>query len=534
MLSANKDKYLGILVSKMHEGKEFCLPLNSHLQSNLDNVCDLVLEVFEATHCNIVVNYDSKFVELNQESEGLNGCYKEAFERLEGSQFEKIEDFRATLYIKRAKSAQYLDEYRVIACPINLPDCKKFGALVFTIDKNHTLSRKEHRILDVVKRDIQHFFTQHKEDFEIEKSSELQQLMLQTNKDWIFVKDKDFKIVYANDAFLNVYPPEMRGKVIGYTTLEEYDAAEVDVFLENDRIAFAEGISEAIEDIHMPDGSHVIIATTKQRFVNDSGEAFILGVCRDITDKEMLIRNLQKAYKELDEFTSIASHDLKSPLNAIRRLLKWIEEETEGTLPDNAKENLNFVVNRAERMNVLLNDLLTYAKIGRDDASSAQISLKKIVDGMRPLLDVKDDLSLNCDELLMYAPEVPIKTILLNLISNALKHNDKALPEINIRASVSKHYYIISVSDNGPGIPPKFHERIFKLFQTLKPRDEVEGSGMGLSVVKKYVDRYFGKVTLESDGENGATFTIYWPVKKGSIKQEPLKTGRVKKVPGTK
>jgi PAS domain S-box-containing protein len=481
--------------------------LSSHLEENLSDLCSLVLEVFGAQRCDIAAIYEQNFIGLHSAAKDCQAAYSNIFSALEATKFK---DFVHITHRFKSQSADSL----VVAVPINLAHNVCLGCLVFARQNLEPLTNKEKRILKMMARDATNFFIQRKESFAAEKFSELQSLVLETNQDWIFVKDRDFKIVYANDAFLNVYPEDMRDRVIGYTTIEEYNEEEAAVFLRDDKIAFAEGSSNNIEDIHLPDGSHTIVATTKTRFEDKLGTPYILCVCRDITEKETLIRDLKKANQELDDFTSIASHDLKAPLNAIRRLLTWIEDESGDSLSENARENMRFVVSRAERMHTLLNDLLRFAKIGRETPNNVQLSLKSAVDEMRLLIDVPEHCVLTSEELLMYVPLVPMHTVLLNLISNAFKHNDKSTPKVNIEAFVSKHYYVIKIIDNGPGIAPRYQEKVFKLFQTLRPRDEVEGSGMGLSVVKKYVDYYGGRVTLESDGQHGTTFTVYWPVGK--------------------
>ncbi|WP_395338171.1 sensor histidine kinase [Ningiella sp. W23] len=503
-----RESYLG---KPTEQDERLVFPLSTHLQENLQDICELVIEVFEAKSCGIAVEYDRKVALIHgsfesqskMQSENSQFIYENGIKKLHDSDFATIESFEAA-------------QEQVVCVPIKVLSNLKLGALIFTRDagkaQTQELSRKDKRILRLIGRDIENFFIQRRESFEIEQSSELQILISQLNHDWIFVKDKDFKIVYANEAFLQVYPEDMRDSVIGYTTIEEYDEQEAEKFLKYDKIAFNEGISETIEDLHMPDGSHMIVATTKQRFEDKSGSAYILCVCRDITKQEELIRKLQKANQELDDFASIASHDLKAPLNAIRRLLAWIHEESAEVISDNAKENLDFVVSRAERMHSLLNDLLSFAKIGRDQQKYEQLSLKKSVDEMKLLIDVPGDFEITCDDVIIHVPTVPFNTVMLNLISNAFKHNDKARPTIDVSASVTKHYYIIKVKDNGPGIPKQYQDRVFKLFQTLRPRDEVEGSGMGLSVVKKYVESYQGQLKLSSDGESGCEFTIWWPV----------------------
>ena len=106
---------------------------------------------------------------------------------------------------------------------------------------------------------------------------------------------------------------------------------------------------------------------------------------------------------------------------------------------------------------------------------------------------------------------MPLQQVLLNLIGNAIKHHDKKEGHIEVAVKIGIQHYTFSVKDDGPGIPPEFHEKIFQMFQTLKPRDQVEGSGMGLAMVRKYVELAGGTLHLESSVGHGSTFSFTWP-----------------------
>jgi PAS domain S-box-containing protein len=480
----------------------FFLPEN--LEENLADIRDLVIEVFRAERLGIYVEYESKLTAIHELDIPDSQVYEFANKKLHLSNYKQLECFEY-------RFSNGVTEY-LAAAPIVLKHTLKLGGLVIARNESTPFTKSQIRILNIFTRDIQNLFVHQQHNFEIEQSNELHLLISQLNQDWIFVKDDEFRLVYVNDAFLQVYPENMRDNVIGTTTIEEYDKQEAENFLKYDKIAFDVGISRTIEDIHMPDGSHLIINTVKRRFEDKAGNPYILCVCRDITEKENLIRELKKANQELDDFASIASHDLKAPLNAIRRLIAWIEEETAELLPEGAKANMDLVVNRADRMQKLLNDLLIFAKISRGKETTIALSLAKTVRELRLLIDSPIDYELTVEDALMHVPEVPLNTVLLNLISNAIKHNDKPLPVLNITFEKTRHYYILKIKDNGPGIAPRFQKRVFQLFQTLKPRDEVEGTGMGLSVVKKYVEFYKGYIELNSDGTHGTEFKVYWPI----------------------
>ncbi|WP_350585774.1 ATP-binding protein [Pseudoalteromonas sp. RB2-MNA-CIBAN-0110] len=234
---------------------------------------------------------------------------------------------------------------------------------------------------------------------------------------------------------------------------------------------------------------------------------------KDETEKDRLIKKLQKMSDELDEFTSIASHDLKSPLNAIKRLLEWIYDDCKDLLPQEHLENFQLVLSRANRMQVLLEDLLSYSRINSCDPTRSNISLESIYQNVEQILEVSQTVTvdIHANNEVLDIPLIPFKTVFQNLISNAIKHNNKEHPVIDISLIPSNQYYIIEITDNGPGIDPKYFSLIFKLFQTLQSRDDVEGSGIGLCIANKLIINYGGKIEVASDGELGSTFTIFWP-----------------------
>lgn len=485
------------------------IALDQGLKENFASICDLVATIFDASGSALYANFPQAAVLLA--TGGIPP--RPTSDELQQLQ---LADALSETAIDPLAGNTGLKRY-LIVLPIVMPSGLAFGWLVFVRDSSQTLTVKENAILKVLHSDICNHLIQSKQAFQTATQDSLQKLITEHNEDWIFVKDDQFRIAYANNAFLEVYPEDMRDRVIGFTTVEEYDEEEANVFLAQDKVAFEAGFSKVIEDLHMPDGRYIIVETVKRRFEDDLGKSYILGICRDITHREDLIRDLKAANDELGHFTSIASHDLKSPLNAIRRLLEWIEEDCAPLLPEEHRENMRLVVSRADRMQALLDDLLTYARIGKVESVASDVNLAALYADISQLLDVPEGFTVNVPDQTLHVAEVPFKTVILNLVSNAIKHNDKEHGVIDIGFSDSLHYYYIEISDNGPGIDPKYFDKIFQLFQTLRPRDEVEGSGIGLSVVMKYVSNFGGKVTVSSDGETGTTFRVSWP-KRSKIK----------------
>jgi len=232
-----------------------------------------------------------------------------------------------------------------------------------------------------------------------------------------------------------------------------------------------------------------------------------------MTEHVQVTEELKRSNKELNDFAYVASHDLKAPLRGIMQLSAWIKEDIEDFANEDTKSNLNLLMNRTSRLEKLLEDLLDYSRIGRKTEDLQSIDTKELVLNVFDLQDPSDNIKLNCQEVMpvINTAVSPFETIIRNLIGNAVKHNDKTEGVINVTAQEFPKYYQFSVKDNGPGIPVRYHDQIFELFKTLRPRDEVEGSGMGLSIIKKLLDYHNGSIVVESDGSNGPCFTFTWP-----------------------
>jgi PAS domain S-box-containing protein len=225
---------------------------------------------------------------------------------------------------------------------------------------------------------------------------------------------------------------------------------------------------------------------------------------------------LERSNKELATFAYVASHDLKSPLRGIFQLSKWIEEDLSKGDVSEIPNHMTLLRGRLSRMEQLLDDLLAFSRAGKLTGSVSQIELgllaKNIFDLQAPpdgfTLEVADDLPV------FTTLATPLEQVIRNLISNAIKHHDRSEGHINLSWRVAnKSYYEFSVTDDGPGIPPQYHERVFTMFQTLRPRDEIEGSGMGLALVKKIVETYGGNISITSDGLRGSSIRFTWPIR---------------------
>jgi signal transduction histidine kinase len=228
-------------------------------------------------------------------------------------------------------------------------------------------------------------------------------------------------------------------------------------------------------------------------------------------EREVIIKDLKRSNKDLDNFAYVASHDLKAPLNVIKRLVSWVMEDCADILPQDSVENLELVMSRANRMEQLLQDLLAYSRIGKDYQEASEINVKSKVVELLSLIDLPMGFTVKCDDIEVKVPEVPFGVVLLNLIANAIKHHDSGNASIEIKVRRNQTANVITVMDDGPGISPDNRAKIFDLFETLQPRDEIEGSGMGLSVVKRLVEHYGGYIKVDENRPRGTKFIVYWP-----------------------
>ena len=230
-------------------------------------------------------------------------------------------------------------------------------------------------------------------------------------------------------------------------------------------------------------------------------------------EAQKLITQLDESNKELDQFAYVTSHDLKAPLRGISTVSQWLEEDLDEVLTDTTREQLGLLRSRVQRMESLINGILAYSRAGRTSSKPERIATDKLLAEVIELCagpaGARVEIGPGMPEL--RCERVPLQQVFLNLIGNAFKHSRRADPHVRITVRDVGDDFRFSVTDNGPGIAPEFHERIWGIFQTLEPRDSIEGTGIGLSVVKKIVEGKRGRVWVESAEGAGATFHFTWP-----------------------
>lgn len=230
-------------------------------------------------------------------------------------------------------------------------------------------------------------------------------------------------------------------------------------------------------------------------------------------EQKRMIRELENVNEELKNFAYVVSHDLKAPLRAIGSLADWISADQKDRLDAEGQEHLRLLIQRVRRLDALIDGVLRYSRIGRIHEAVIAVDLNpllaEIVDLLAPPAHIEVSIQANLPTI--SAERTSIQQILQNLLSNAIRYLDKPQGRINVACTDQDQYWQLSVSDNGPGIDTRHFQRIFLLFQTLNPRDRVESTGVGLSIVKKIVEQYGGQIWLESTLGQGCTFYFTVP-----------------------
>ena len=241
-------------------------------------------------------------------------------------------------------------------------------------------------------------------------------------------------------------------------------------------------------------------------------------------EKEKLKQSLQKleeSNRELDEYTYAVSHDLRAPLRSIQAFSEMLRDEALEKLNDNEKDYIQRIIGSVNRMRELIEELLVLSRINRKFMELELIDLNEIIENtkvdLKSVIKEKGGLIIS-DEL----PEIPghkvwLQQLFSNLISNGLKFNESEEPTVWIGYEDHYDYHRFNIRDNGIGINEEYYENIFKLFQRLHTTDEYPGTGAGLTICKKIVESYGGKIWIESKPTIGSNFYFSLPKKLDKI-----------------
>ncbi|MBJ7539322.1 sensor histidine kinase [Marinomonas transparens] len=274
------------------------------------------------------------------------------------------------------------------------------------------------------------------------------------------------------------------------------------------------GVGRDLTALHK-DGREFPVEIGLSPFEDENNQDMVLVSLLDITERKRMEIELRENNTRLEEFTYVASHDLRSPLRGIADLLEWIKEDLgDETLPD-VLNNINRIDIRIQRMEQLIENLLAYAKAGQATTNTQVVDINHLLDNVVELLSIPDGITLQRDIQLktLVSSWTPLETVIRNLISNAIKHHDSDQGTILIRCCAENNLCHFSICDDGPGIPEAAYERIFRLFQTATSNERGStGTGIGLSISRRLAESHGGRISVESNHhQRGVTFHVWWP-----------------------
>ena len=370
------------------------------------------------------------------------------------------------------------------------------------------------------------------EKLEIEKriinEKELSDSIINSLPGIFYLYDIDGKFLRWNKNFETV---------TGYTAAEIRQMHPLDFYDVEDKPMVAQRIKDVFAQ-RMPGIEFLLLTKSGQKIpfyynstaIEYEGVPSLVGMGFDVTDrkkieKELKISNeqleqkateLKTSFAELERFAYIVSHDLQEPLRMVSSFLKLLEQKYKGELDATAQKYIHFAVDGSDRMKRLINDLLEYSRTGTNTDIAEDTNMNEVMQEVMMVLhnSIREQHAVvEVDRLpvLHNTSKIQMFQLMQNLISNALKYHSERKPLIKIGARLAGEAWVFSIKDNGIGIDPKFAEKIFIIFQRLHSKTEFSGTGIGLSICKKIVEKHGGKIWVESTPGKGSTFYFSIP-----------------------
>jgi signal transduction histidine kinase len=362
------------------------------------------------------------------------------------------------------------------------------------------------------------------------RTSAILKATLENMADGVRVFDKDLRLIAWNEKSLEMfdYPPEL-GKV--GTPYQDFVNINVErgEYGEHGSAELAQRIDRASRGVGSNREHHTVDGRIILKLRNAMPDGGFVSTYQDITARkqaeralaeqarmlEQAMEELQRSNSELEQFAYVASHDLQEPLRMVASYCQLLQRRYAAKLDGDAHEFIGFAVEGAKRMQSLINDLLLYSRVGTKGKSFTATPLEQV------LADALANLTVSLEEAkavishdplpVVQGDEVQLLQLFQNLLGNALKFRSETPVRIHVASRREDDHWQISVSDNGIGIEPQYAERIFMIFQRLHTREQYPGTGIGLSVCKKIVERHGGRIWVEPAQPNGSVFKFTMP-----------------------
>jgi PAS domain S-box-containing protein len=318
---------------------------------------------------------------------------------------------------------------------------------------------------------------------------------------------RDYRFLEINPAFERITGLR-REAVVGRTVLEVLPGTESYWIEAYGRVALT-GEAVHFDQFHAELGRHFDVFAYRP-----APEQFAV-LFMDITARKRVEEELRRSNENLEQFAYVASHDLQEPLRMMSSYSQLLERRYQGKLDADADVFIGFITDGAQRMQTLISDLLAYSRVGRRDQPSVRVdmtvALGRALGALAPAVEAADARITHDPLPAVLGPESLIVQLFQNLIGNAVKFRGPDPPRIHIGAARGTGEWVFSVRDNGIGIAPQYRDRIFLIFQRLHGRDQYPGTGIGLSLCKKIVELWGGRIWVESEPGTGSTFFFTVP-----------------------
>jgi PAS domain S-box-containing protein len=341
--------------------------------------------------------------------------------------------------------------------------------------------------------------------------------------DPIYVRDLEHRFTLANTACSRLFGRSVN-EVLGMSMRELLPNDSYYAVVQSDQEVVRAGATRTIEEVAEIDGISRTFLTTKGPY-RDADQKTIgtIGIARDITERKKsekylvkTVADLKRSNDELQQFGYVASHDLQEPLRMVASYTQLLAKRYQGKLDSDADEFIAYAVDGCNRMQGLIQDLLAYSRSATNGKALREISgensLKEALTNLRATIQESGAVVTHDALPSITTDSTQLTQVFQNLVGNAIKYRGSEVPHVHV--SVTKNggnEWIFSVRDNGLGIDPQYFERIFVLFQRLHGREEFEGTGIGLAICKKIVERLGGRIWVESQPEKGSTFFFALP-----------------------
>jgi PAS domain S-box-containing protein len=384
-----------------------------------------------------------------------------------------------------------------------------------TFDENYTAIRMRGTVQDITERK--------RAEEKLRESEQRLQAVIDGSPGIIFLKDLEGHFILINkrlEELLGMTCDEIRGK----TDDDIFPPEWAEYYKMHDHKVLETGVPEQLEEVaNLVDGRHIFLASKFPLYDSQGKPYAICGISMDITERKMAeellklkLEELRRSNEELEQFAYVSSHDLQEPLRMISSYLQLLQRRYQGKIDDKADKYIYYAVDGAARMQVLINDLLEFSRVttkARElEPTDSEFVLNQTLSNLE--LYIKQNKATVTHDALpeVMADNTQLAQVFQNLIANGIKFHGEKAPKIHISAERKDNEWLFSVQDNGIGIDPQYSEKIFEVFKRLHKKEEYPGTGIGLAVCKKIVERHNGRIMVESELGKGSTFYFTLPI----------------------